>query len=153
MAHRRRLFAVSQHFGGGGTAQIHTAAATPVGAAGLGARREEEEQPGPKLFDDAQMMNFIREGYVMFRLDDMPRSYHDGIAEKLDSVIEKHGNPGNNMLPMVPELMTMLKHPVVDGALQSILGETRWVAWIPLCRQPVPPTELTAWIVVLARRN
>lgn len=78
---------------------------------------------GPKLFDDNQMMDFIREGYIMFRLDDLPRSYHDGIVDKLNRVIEKHGNPGNNMLPMVPELMTMLKHPVVDGALQSILGE------------------------------
>ena len=88
-----------------------------------GLATREDEQPGPKLFDDEQMMDFIREGYVMFQLDDMPRSYHDGIVEKLDSVIEKHGNPGNNMLPMVPELMTMLKHPVVNGALQSILGE------------------------------
>ena len=61
-------------------------------------------------------------GYCLIRLDDLPRAYHDSIVEKLDSVIEKGGNPGNNMLPMVPELQTMLKHPKVNGALRSILG-------------------------------
>ena len=67
------------------------------------------------------------QGYCLFRLDDLPRSFHDGIVSKLDSVIEQHGNPGNNLLPMVPELTTMLKHPLVDGALQSILGTDYWV--------------------------
>jgi hypothetical protein len=66
-------------------------------------------------------------GYCLIRLDDLPRAYHDSIVEKLDSVIEKGGNPGNNMLPMVPELQTMLKHPKVDGALRSILGTDYWV--------------------------
>ena len=66
-------------------------------------------------------------GYCLIRLDDLPRAYHDSIVEKLDSVIEKGGNPGNNMLPMVPDLMTMLKHPLVDGALQSILGTDYYV--------------------------
>ena len=54
-------------------------------------------------------------GYCLIRLDDLPRAYHDSIVEKLDSVIEKGGNPGNNMLPMVPELQTMLKHPKVTA--------------------------------------
>lgn len=154
MAHRR-LSTVSQHLLGswGDThSQFTTAGAGAAAGGAPAAARVEAEQAAalPKLFDDEQMMDFIREGYVMFRLDDLPRSYHDGIVEKLDSVIEKHGNPGNNMLvqylpppiglptrmladlvllpqPMVPDLMTMLKHPVVDGALQSILGEKLWV--------------------------
>jgi hypothetical protein len=116
MAHRR-LFNVSQHLGRG----AHSKAT--AGLITTGEEGSETVFQGPKLFDDQQMMDFIREGYVMFRLDDLPRLYHDGIVDKLNRVIEKHGNPGNNMLPMVPELMTMLKHPVVDGALQSILGE------------------------------
>ena len=119
MAAARRLGAVAQHL----AAPTHT-----VTVKAAAAQLEPLPQaPGPKLFDDAQMQEFVREGYALFRLDDLPRSYHDGIVQKLDDVIEKHGNPGNNMLPMVPELTTMLKHPVVDGALQSILGTDYYV--------------------------
>ena len=81
----------------------------------------------PILFDDRQMMDFVREGYVMFHLDDLPKSYHDGVMETLDKAFEKGGNPGNNMLPMCPQLMTMLNHRLVRGALQSILGTDYWV--------------------------
>ena len=63
----------------------------------------------------------------MFHLDDLPAEYHEGVCETLEGVFEKHGNPGNNMLPMCPQLMTMLKHPLIDGALQSILGTDYWV--------------------------
>ena len=31
------------------------------------------------------------------------------------------------MLPMVPELTQMLEHPLIDGALQSILGTDYYV--------------------------
>ena len=37
-------------------------------------------------------------------------------------MFEKGGNPGNNLLPKVPDLMQVFNHPVVHGALQSILG-------------------------------
>ena len=63
----------------------------------------------------------------MFHLDDLPAEYHEGVCETLEGVFEKHGNPGNNMLPMCPQLMTMLKHPLIDGALQSILGADYYV--------------------------
>ena len=135
MAHRR-LFNVSQHLGRG----AHSKATAGLITMATGEEGSETVVQGPKLFDDQQMMDFIREGYVMFRLDDLPRLYHDGIVDKLNRVIEKHGNPGNNMLPMVPELMTMLKHPVVDGALQSILGEP---AMHTCCS--TPRTKLTFW--------
>ena len=114
----RRLGAVAQHLG----PRTSSAAALQSESQPAPSRH-----PGPKLFDDAAMMDFVREGFVMFHLDDLPSSYHAGICEKLDSVIEKSGNPGNNMLPMVPDLMTMLKHPLVDGALQSILGTDYYV--------------------------
>ena len=52
----------------------------------------------PILFNDRQMQDFVREGYVMFHLDDLPKSYHDGVMETLDKAFERGGNPGNNML-------------------------------------------------------
>jgi hypothetical protein len=110
----RRLGALARH--------LSTATASPAAAPQVADPAPPPGHPGPALFDDAAMMDFVREGYVMFHLDDLPASYHAGIVERLDGVFEKSGNPGNNMLPMVPGLMTMLKHPLVDGALQSILG-------------------------------
>jgi hypothetical protein len=82
--------------------------------------------PVAELLDDAAMQAFVREGYVKFNLC-LPSGYNEGIVERLGQVIEKHGNPGNNMLPMVPELSTMLQHPKVDGALRSILGADYYV--------------------------
>ena len=114
----RRLGAVAQHLG----PRTSSAAALQSESQPAPSRH-----PGPKLFDDAAMMDFVREGFVMFHLDDLPSSYHARICEQMEAVIEKSGNPGNNMLPMVPDLMTMLKHPLVDGALQSILGTDYYV--------------------------
>ena len=88
---------------------------------------EPSPSTGPKLLSDTEMMDYLREGYCAFQLDDLPAEYHAGIVERLDNVIEKHGNPGNNMLPMVPELTQMLEHPLIDGALQSILGTDYYV--------------------------
>jgi hypothetical protein len=53
---------------------------------------------GPKLLTDQQMQDFIREGFAMYHLDDLPASYHEGVIDTLDKVFERYGNPGNNML-------------------------------------------------------
>ena len=90
-------------------------------------RSDAQQAEAPVLFDDRQMMEFVREGYVMLHLDDLPKSYHDGVMRTLDKAFAKGGNPGNNMLPMCPQLTTMLNHPLVRGALQSILGPDYWV--------------------------
>jgi hypothetical protein len=124
----RRLGAVAQHLGRTAGPSTAAAAALPSEPQPADSDAARPHPPaGPSLFDDAAMMDFVREGFVMFHLDDLPSSYHAGICERLDSVIEKSGNPGNNMLPMVPDLMTMLNHPLVDGALQSILGTDYYV--------------------------
>ena len=47
----------------------------------------------PILLSDTEMMDYLREGYCAFQLDDLPAEYHAGIVERLDNVIEKHGNP------------------------------------------------------------
>jgi hypothetical protein len=73
------------------------------------------------------MMDFVREGYVLLHLDDLPTAYHQGVVATLDRAFEKGGNSGNNMLPMCPQLTTMLWHPLVDGALRSVLGSDYYV--------------------------
>ena len=117
----RRLDVTARHMLGSAAqeAEVPLAAAARRGAA--------LQRPAPVLFDDTQMMEFVREGYVMLDTSDLGAEYYAGICEKLSAVIERHQNPGNNMLPMVPELSTMLQHPLVDGALKSILGTDYYV--------------------------
>lgn len=75
----------------------------------------------PVLLDDATMRRFIRDGYLMLQ-PSFPQGFNEAIYQKIESVLAKGGNPGNNLLPRVPELQQMLEHPAVHGALYSILG-------------------------------
>ena len=75
----------------------------------------------PVLLNDTEMQDFIREGYIVLK-PDLPTSYHTSIYKKIEEIIEKNGNPRNNLLPVVPELMELFDHPVVHGAMSSILG-------------------------------
>lgn len=75
----------------------------------------------PMLLSDEQMQAFIVNGYVVLKTDFSP-DFHERLMEQLNHVYEKEGNPGNNLLPRVPELQEVFNHPAVDGALQSVLG-------------------------------
>lgn len=77
----------------------------------------------PRLLTDAEMQRFIAHGYLCLRTE-LPESFHQGIFERFDALIgadAKH-NPGNNLLPAVPELTQVFADPVVRGALTSVLG-------------------------------
>jgi HEAT repeat protein len=71
---------------------------------------------------DEQMRAFIRDGYIEVK-PDLPPEFHTEMFAKIDEVIEKEGNPGNNILPRIPELQTIYDDPKVHGALQSIAGD------------------------------
>ena len=75
-----------------------------------------------RLTDD-QMRTFIRDGYVIVR-PNLPRDYHDEMFAKVDHLFEAEGNPGNNLLPRIPELQLLYDDPVTRGALASIMGTT-----------------------------
>lgn len=77
----------------------------------------------PVLLTDAQMQQFIREGYLMLH-PDFPEGFHAKVYQRIDESFAKTGgkNPGNNLLPAVPELQEVWDHPVVHGAFSSILG-------------------------------
>ncbi|MYB48015.1 MAG: hypothetical protein F4X72_01860 [Dehalococcoidia bacterium] len=74
-----------------------------------------------RLTDD-QMRTFIRDGYITVR-PDLPREYHDEMFAKLDDIYETEGNPGNNLLPRIPELQLLYDDPVTRGALAGIMGD------------------------------
>ena len=73
------------------------------------------------LLTDAQMRHFIVNGYVTVTTE-LPAQFHDAIYEKTVRVFDKEGNPGNNMIPRIPEIQQILDDPNVSGALTSLLG-------------------------------
>jgi HEAT repeat protein len=76
-----------------------------------------------KLLTDAQMQRFIAHGYLCLRTE-LPDSFHRAVWERFDTLIgtEADLNPGNNLLPAVPELNQVFTDPVVRGALTSVVG-------------------------------
>ena len=73
------------------------------------------------LFDDDAMRDFIVNGYHVISVD-KPVALHDDIYEKTKAIIDEDGNPGNNLLPRVPEIQQVYDDPGVRGALTSLLG-------------------------------
>ena len=74
------------------------------------------------LLTDDQMRHFIVNGYVIVNTD-LPASFHDFIYGRTEEVFEKEGNPGNNLLPRIPEVQTVFDDKWVIGGLISVLGE------------------------------
>ncbi|MDF2725985.1 MAG: phytanoyl-CoA dioxygenase [Paenibacillus sp.] len=74
-----------------------------------------------RLLTDEQMRTFITEGFLILNTD-FSKTFHDQLLEKLNHVYQNEGNPGNNLLPRVRELQKVFDHPVVKGALTSVLG-------------------------------
>ena len=74
------------------------------------------------LLTDDQMRHFIVNGYVIVNTD-LPASFHDFIYQRTEEVFEKEGNPGNNLLPRIPEIQTVFDDKRVIGGLISVLGE------------------------------
>lgn len=75
----------------------------------------------PILLTDEQMQAFITKGYLVLKTDFSP-DFHEKLMGELNHVYEEEGNPGNNLLPRVPELRKVFNHPAIDGALQSVIG-------------------------------
>ncbi|MDE2847389.1 MAG: HEAT repeat domain-containing protein [Gemmatimonadota bacterium] len=73
------------------------------------------------LFDDDAMRDFIVNGYHVIGVE-KPAALHDDIYEKTKAIIDVDGNPGNNLLPRVPEIQQVYDDPSVRGALTSLLG-------------------------------
>jgi HEAT repeat protein len=77
----------------------------------------------PLLLTDEQMQKFIAHGYLCLKTT-LPESFHRHIYERFDKLIggTEANNPGNNLLPTVPELNEIFIDPVVTGALTSTVG-------------------------------
>ena len=68
------------------------------------------------------MRQFIVDGYVVVR-PELDAGLHERIHAETETVFEKEGNPGNNLVPRIPAVQQVLDSPEVRGGLTSILGE------------------------------
>ncbi|QHW31249.1 phytanoyl-CoA dioxygenase [Paenibacillus rhizovicinus] len=73
------------------------------------------------LLSDKQMADFITNGYVVLQ-NELPEALHRSVMRQIDFVMQEEGNPGNNILPRVPDIGKFFETPVVKGALTSVLG-------------------------------
>lgn len=75
----------------------------------------------PVLLTDEQMRTFITEGFLILQTD-FSEEFHQRLTEQLNQVYDQEGNPGNNLLPRIRDLQKVFDHPIVTGALTSVLG-------------------------------
>ena len=75
----------------------------------------------PVLLDDAQVLSFLRQGYVTMGAN-LPETTHGQILDEVQRVFAADGNPGNDILSRVEALHQVLNAPTVAGALTSLLG-------------------------------
>lgn len=72
-------------------------------------------------FSDNALRDFLTNGYTLIGSDQTPE-FHQDMCGRLDHVIEREGNPGNNVLPRVPQIQQVFDAPKVNAALTRILG-------------------------------
>lgn len=74
-----------------------------------------------KPLTDDQVRRFITDGYLVLN-PDVPATVHAKIDERLVYALHKEGNPGNNVLSLIPELYAVIESPEIRGALTALLG-------------------------------
>ncbi|MDF2651941.1 MAG: phytanoyl-CoA dioxygenase [Paenibacillus sp.] len=92
------------------------------------------------LLTDEQMMQFVVKGYLVLQ-NDLPVELHQGIKNKIYNVFHEEGNPGNNILPRIPDIQQFFDTPVVRGALTSVLGPDYYMHPHRHCHYNKPSNE------------
>ena len=92
------------------------------------------------LLDDSRMQSFIADGYTVVKTD-LPADFHQSIYGQIEEVLTAEGNPGNNLLPRIPDLQQVFDQPQVAGALTSILGPGYYLHPHRFCHFNKPGSE------------
>lgn len=93
---------------------------------------------------DASLQGFVRDGYVLADAGSAD-PLHAVICERLQALYDAEGNPGNNLLPSVPELADVFSHEAVVSALTRILGPGYRMHGHRHGHRTVPGTPGMAW--------
>lgn len=98
----------------------------------------------PLLLTDEQMRQFIAHGYLILQTD-FPADFHTALSRKIADVMTKEGNPGNNVLPRVPEIQEVFRHPTIRGALTSVVGPNYLMHPHRHCHFTLPGRKVQSW--------
>ncbi|MCB0107326.1 MAG: HEAT repeat domain-containing protein [Caldilineaceae bacterium] len=98
----------------------------------------------PHLLTDEQMRRFISHGYLILQTD-FPADFHSALSQRIVDVMTKEGNPGNNILPRVPEIREVFQNPVITGALTSVLGPNYLMHPHRHCHFTLPGRKTQSW--------
>ncbi len=79
------------------------------------------QKNAPVPLSAAQVRRFIADGYLVLQ-PSVPADLHRTICRKIAAAVPGADNPGNNILPLVPEMRHVLESPEVHGALLTLLG-------------------------------
>ncbi len=101
-------------------------------------------QTDPVLLTDEQMRHFIAHGYLLLQTD-FPADFHAAMNARIEDVMNQEGNPGNNILPRVPEVQAVFRHPVIRGAVTSVLGEDYITQPHRHCHYTFPGRKVQSW--------
>ncbi len=98
------------------------------------------------LLDDQAMHRFITDGVVSLK-PDLSASLFERMHEQTLAAVTEKSNPGDNVPDEVPATREILDHPLVCGALTSILGPTyRMSAHCHIhLMPPAPPGSGPGW--------
>ena len=84
-------------------------------------RPRDVDSRGYSHADAALVAQFLRDGFVTVQTA-LPDTFHAELRQHADSILDREGNWGNNILPRLPELQHVLEDPAVHSAVCSLLG-------------------------------
>ena len=96
------------------------------------------------LLTDEQMRQFISHGYLILKTD-FSAEFHTQLNARLDEVMNKEGNPGNNILPRLSEVNDVFQSPVIQGALTSVVGPGYVMHPHRHCHYTFPGRKVQGW--------
>ena len=96
------------------------------------------------LLNPEEIQDFILNGYIQIQAD-FPTDLHGDIHQQIEEVLAKEGNPGNNLLPRIPDIQQVFEHPKVCGALTSLLGTDYLMHPHRYCHLNSPGSDGQTW--------
>ena len=96
------------------------------------------------LLNPEEIRDFIVNGYIQIQAD-FPTDFHGHIYQQIEEVLATEGNPGNNLLPRIPDIQRVFEHPKVCGALTSLLGPDYLMHPHRYCHLNTPGSDGQTW--------
>ncbi len=96
------------------------------------------------LLNPEDIRDFIVNGYIQIQAD-FPTDLHGHIYQQIEEMLAKEGNPGNNLLPRIPDIQRVFEHPKVCGALTSLLGPDYLMHPHRYCHLNTPGSDGQTW--------